>query len=57
MFTGLVEEIGTISKINMGAKSGTIFIDADKFIRIRSPVPAEDQLAFSVGEYVSWFAY
>ena len=33
MFTGLVEEIGTISKINMGAKSGTIFIDADKILK------------------------
>ena len=33
MFTGLVEEIGTISKINMGAKSGTIFIAADKILQ------------------------
>ena len=32
MFTGLVEEIGTVNRINMGNNSGTIGIKAGKIL-------------------------
>lgn len=32
MFTGLIEEIGKVNKINMGGQSGTIDIEADKIL-------------------------
>ena len=34
MFTGLIEEVGKVVKINMGSSSGTIDIQAKKFLII-----------------------
>lgn len=38
MFTGLVEEIGTVNRINMGNNSGTIDIKQEKFLIIQKSV-------------------